>query len=69
LLKTLGEYLVDVHGQSEHLSLLRVGQHLGLLDGFADVDETLKAYSQTYQRIHEVRKELAELRRQKGSCP
>ena len=32
LLSELGEYLVDVHGQSEHLSLLRVSQHLGLLD-------------------------------------
>jgi DNA repair protein RecN (Recombination protein N) len=32
LLRELGEYLIDVHGQSEHLSLLRVPQHLGLLD-------------------------------------
>jgi DNA repair protein RecN (Recombination protein N) len=34
LLRELGEYLVDVHGQSEHLSLLRVSQHLGLLDRY-----------------------------------
>jgi DNA repair protein RecN (Recombination protein N) len=34
LLRELGEYLVDVHGQSEHLSLLRVNQHLGLLDRY-----------------------------------
>lgn len=35
LLRELGEYLIDVHGQSEHLSLLRVNQHLGLLDSYA----------------------------------
>ena len=38
LLRELGEYLVDVHGQSEHLSLLRVSQHLGLLDRYASTD-------------------------------
>ncbi len=35
LLHELGEYLVDLHGQSEHLSLLRVNQHLALLDRYA----------------------------------
>src|SRR5512141_482657 len=28
LLRELGEYLVDIHGQSEHLSLLSVRSHL-----------------------------------------
>ena len=27
ILAEIGEYLVDVHGQSEHLSLMRVRQH------------------------------------------
>ena len=35
LLKELGEILVDIHGQSEHLSLLNVHSHLGLLDRYA----------------------------------
>lgn len=62
VLKELGEYLVDVHGQSEHLSLLRVRQHLGLLDSFADVGEPLQAYRQIYKRLQNVRSELRELR-------
>jgi DNA repair protein RecN (Recombination protein N) len=62
LLSELGEYLVDVHGQSEHLSLLRVRQHLSLLDGFANVDAELSAYRATYHRLLAVRRELAELR-------
>jgi DNA repair protein RecN (Recombination protein N) len=34
LLREIGEYLVDVHGQSEHLTLLHVNQHLVLLDRY-----------------------------------
>ena len=43
LLRELGEYLVDLHGQSEHLSLLRVNQHLGLLDRYATTDPRVGA--------------------------
>ena len=35
LLRQLGSYLIDVHGQSEHLSLLQVNKHLDLLDRYA----------------------------------
>lgn len=62
LLKTLGEYLVDVHGQSEHLSLLRVHHHLELLDAYAGTHAEFSAYSATYQRLHTLRRELRELR-------
>jgi DNA repair protein RecN (Recombination protein N) len=67
LLRELGEYLVDVHGQSEHLSLLRVNQHLGLLDRYASttpdsqLPEALSAYRQTYQRLQQVQRELDEI--------
>lgn len=62
LLNEVGEYLVDVHGQSEHLSLLRVRQHIKLLDSFANVDDLLAEYSHAYRRLQEVRKELTDLR-------
>ncbi len=62
LLNEIGEYLVDVHGQSEHLSLLRVRQHIKLLDRYAGVDDLLAEYSQVYRRLQEARKELANLR-------
>ncbi|MBN2549116.1 MAG: DNA repair protein RecN [Anaerolineales bacterium] len=68
LLRQLGEHLVDVHGQSEHLSLLHVNQHLGLLDRYAAVDSRsdlqnqLKAYQQTYQRLQQIGHELEKLR-------
>ncbi|MGE5224980.1 MAG: DNA repair protein RecN [Omnitrophica WOR_2 bacterium] len=61
LLSEVGEYLVDVHGQSEHLSLLRVRQHINLLDSFANDEKLLTAYGQTYRRLQSVRGELDEL--------
>jgi DNA repair protein RecN (Recombination protein N) len=62
LLREIGEYLIDVHGQSEHLSLLRVGQHLGLLDSYANVQDLLETYTKTYQKLQGVRRELLALR-------
>lgn len=62
LLGELSEYLVDVHGQSEHLTLLHVRQHLGLLDRYADVDDLLVSYRKTYHDLLGVRRELSELR-------
>ena len=62
LLKEIGAFLVDIHGQTEHLSLLDTRAHLGLLDRFAGVDSLLSAYRQTYTRLQAVRRELGELR-------
>jgi DNA repair protein RecN (Recombination protein N) len=62
LLKELGELLVDIHGQSEHLSLLSVRAHLGLLDRFAGVEKLLAGYRASYNKLLAMRKELNELR-------
>jgi DNA repair protein RecN (Recombination protein N) len=62
LLRELGDFLVDVHGQSEHLSLLRVREHLNLLDRHAR-NETLRGeYSAVYRQLAAVRAELESLR-------
>ncbi len=62
LLKELGLILVDIHGQSEHLSLLNVRQHLGLLDRFAADEDLLAAYQTPYRALRSVLRELADLR-------
>jgi DNA repair protein RecN (Recombination protein N) len=62
LLRDIGELLVDVHGQSEHLSLLRVREHLSLLDRFAEDDDQRQAFSAEYQALVKVRQELEILR-------
>jgi DNA repair protein RecN (Recombination protein N) len=73
LLREIGEYLVDLHGQSEHLSLLRVNQHLMLLDSYAEAASLLQAgaglaelraaYHALYQRLQQIARELEQLRR------
>jgi len=62
LLKEIGAFLVDIHGQTEHLSLLDVRSHPGLLDRFAEVDSPLGLYRQTYSQVQIVRRQLSELR-------
>jgi DNA repair protein RecN (Recombination protein N) len=62
LLKELGSYLIDIHGQSEHLSLLDPRAHLGLLDRYADIAGPLSEYRQSYHKLLEVRRELNEIR-------
>jgi DNA repair protein RecN (Recombination protein N) len=63
LLKEIGQLLVDVHGQSEHLSLLRTREHLFLLDSFANLDDQRAALAGVVRDLHAVRRELGDLRR------
>lgn len=61
LLRELGENLIDLHGQSEHLSLLRPREHLGLLDRYADIQPALAAYRSVYDALQKVRRDLKAL--------
>jgi len=62
VLRAIGEHLVDVHGQSEHLSLLRVREHINLLDRFAAVEAQLEDFQSLYHKLNRVRSELEQLR-------
>jgi len=62
LMRAIGELLVDVHGQSEHLSLLRVKEHLNLLDRYAQTEVLRQEFQQAFGTLLAVRRELAELR-------
>jgi DNA repair protein RecN (Recombination protein N) len=62
ILTELSEYLVDVHGQSEHLSLLHIKHHLGLLDNYAHVEKEFAEYQKVYHQLSHVQSELNELR-------
>lgn len=63
LLREITEGLVDIHGQSEHLSLLRVPQHLDLLDRFAGLGALREEVARLVRRIDLVRTDLDALRR------
>ena len=62
VLVELGQYLVDIHGQSEHLSLMRVNQHLELLDRFSGTTGQLEEYQKVYRQLKETQNTLARLR-------
>ena len=51
VLQEIGETLVDVHGQSEHLSLLKPGTHIDLLDRYADLLEMRAAMAVMVERV------------------
>ncbi len=62
VLREVGDFLVDIHGQSEHLSLMNNRQHIGLLDRYAKDEDDLKSYQKLYHQYLENRRELKELR-------
>jgi len=62
ILREAGQILVDVHGQSEHLSLLRVREHLRLLDRFAGLEEKRTEFSARVEEMQRVRGELERIR-------
>jgi DNA repair protein RecN (Recombination protein N) len=63
ILKQIGECLVDVHGQSEHLSLLRPKQHVDLLDRYAETWELRQQFAARVGQWRTIRKELDSLLR------
>lgn len=63
VLRQVGNYLVDLHGQHDHQMLLKEENHRGVIDGFAEVQPALKAYRHAHQEMVELRKELRSLKK------
>lgn len=61
VLRQIGAYLVDIHGQNENLALLKEENQFHLLDGYdTDVAEALAAYECVYREWREKKKAYAE---------
>ncbi|MGC8959665.1 MAG: DNA repair protein RecN [Chloroflexia bacterium] len=58
LLREIGERLVDIHGQSEHLSLFRVRHHLELLDRYAGCESLRQEVAEGVARLRALREEI-----------
>lgn len=63
LLSSLTERLVDIHGQNEHLSLLRVREHMDILDQYGGLGQIRSEVGAQMRELTEVRRELEELGR------
>lgn len=61
ILREIGGFLVDIHGQSDHLSLLNPGAHLALIDRFADNAQSLSDYRAQLKAYREAQSELQAL--------
>ena len=58
ILRSVGDLLVDIHGQSEHLTLFNPPHHLDLLDRYADLMEMREALRTVTEHVYEVRRDI-----------
>lgn len=59
-LREIGASLVDIHGQSQHLGLLRVPEHLRLLDELAGLTAERSNFGRLAERFRELDREIFE---------
>lgn len=58
VLQDCGQKLIDIHGQGEHLSLLRTREHLLFLDRYGGLTEQRGQLAATVAELRQVRQEL-----------
>jgi DNA repair protein RecN (Recombination protein N) len=63
ILSQVGSLLVDIHGQSDHLAILRSSEQRNLLDRFAGVEDLLTEVSLAVRAWHVARHNLDDLSR------
>ncbi len=61
LLAALGTRLVDIHGQTDHVSLLQPATHIELLDRFGGLAAPRHAFAEPAAQLRGVRAEIARL--------
>ena len=62
LLSALAQHLVDIHGQNQHLSLLRVREHIDILDKYGGLWQLRTEVAERVRQLTDVRRELDRLR-------
>jgi DNA repair protein RecN (Recombination protein N) len=63
IFEKIGQHLIDIHGQTEHLSLLRVREHIDFLDRYGGLWPLREEVASKVRTLREVRHKLAELLR------
>ena len=58
ILRKLGIQLINIHGQHDSASLLDEANHLGFLDAFAGNDDLLTAYTDKYETVSTLRRQI-----------
>ncbi len=63
ILRDIAAPLIDIHGQGEHLSLLKPKAHLPLLDSYAGLVGERTAVTREVNQLYKIQRELASLHR------
>ncbi|EFX36691.1 DNA repair protein RecN [Streptococcus infantis] len=65
VLRSIGQYLVDIHGQHDQEELMRPQVHIQMLDGFGDANflELKQAYQTNFDAYCKMRKQLLEIKK------
>lgn len=58
LVKELGNLMVDLHGQHDHQSLLRVETHIDFIDEYGDTQELMRNYKWLYSSLSKLLNDL-----------
>ncbi|NGP77493.1 DNA repair protein RecN [Balneolaceae bacterium YR4-1] len=66
VLKQVGDYLVDLHGQHDHQLLLKEENHQSVVDAFGEVKPYLETYREAYTEMKELHRQLRGLRKRES---
>ncbi len=62
LLNELGQILVNICGQQEHMNLINPGARLAILDQHADIADELKSLKKIYSQLKHIDQQISELK-------
>ena len=66
VLKSVGDQLVDLHGQHDHQLLLKEENHLGVVDSFGNSLNEIASYHKNYELMKLLQKELKDFRKREN---
>ncbi|MBR1739494.1 MAG: DNA repair protein RecN [Ruminococcus sp.] len=66
MLREIGAQLVNIHGQHDNQILLSPEKHIEILDGFAESEELLADYQESFRRLQATAKKINKLRAEAG---
>ncbi len=65
-LKSVGDYLVDLHGQHDHQLLLKEEHHRALIDSFGEIEPVLSNYQEEFRKMKALQAELRNLKKRES---
>lgn len=60
-IRSLGEHLIDFHGQHEHQRILNISTHVLFLDAFSDLEKVRENLRESRLRLKDLRRRLSDL--------